>query len=833
MVIRHHRIILPELKALLPSTALQPYMIEPSTVSSVEQLSMTYLDLLSFSAANNFSGLDGLPIDAALQYLRHQSGVQFSHLMQSMEGLTARALSQKLFLSAIEAKDARTVDMILRYRHVTGVDPNTAVCHFNGERYTPVERSAELHDYESTKVLLEYQADVNRTFSDKPLHPRGALSRSIEQVPFDRAQVSLKLVRLLLDHGATVCFSTLKHAINKEAEEVAEALFGAGLNDSHEEWGNDGIFSELISNMSHEICMGIVERVVDIGADINAPYFESDFEARPRMLDMAAEKGDFDLVRALLGFGAQINDSTLAYAVQSEKTDLVMFLLEKGAKVDGLSYDDPPSTPLAEAIRAGKPELIQILEAQGALRHIREEEQYVPVLVAASAVGNTEMVRRLLQIQTDDLRLYEALVEATEANHEEIATLLIGAGAATNDFFIRGFRCPLSSALENRNPRIVRALLNADPEVSCSDLLLATIWGDVSIIEDLLVYGCPISHATLSIVIERKDWSLIERFIAAGADLNERSQETALATAVEVGDIGIVSYLLLNGADPGDPEVLLRAMECDSEIFDLLHRAFLQRYPHGKEGYCDLALRDAILKDDISKLTRLQSIIAIDLSKHNGAFSEYLALAIQKDNDASTEAVRMILEAGADPNGVLRKTRDIFSPVSLRKSILQVAIEGKKIRMAETLLDAGADVEFPATRGFKRTPIQAAAESGCYEMVQMLIRRGANVNAPAADRGGGTAIQLASIGGYIGVVELLLKHSADLNRAPSMVHGRTALEGAAEHGRLDMALFLLRSGFQITGKDGHQRLLNAVRMAKENGHFVVAEALKSHIPQLQ
>lgn len=832
MVIRHHRIILPELKALLPSTALQPYMIEPSTGSSVEQLSMTYLDLLSFSAANNFSGLDGLPIDAAFQYLRHQSGVQFSHLMQSMEGLTARALSQKLFISAIDAKDARTVDMILRYRHLTGVDPNTAVCHFNGERYTPVERSAELHDFESTKVLLEYQADVNKTLSDRPLHPRGALSRSIEQVPFDRAQVSLKLVRLLLDHGARVCLLTLNYAISKEAEEVAEALFRAGLDDSHEEWGNDGIFSELISNMSHETCMGIVERVVDIGADINAPYFESDFEARPRMLDMAAKKGDFDLVRTLLDFGAQINDSTLAYAVQSEKTDLVTFLLEKGAKVDGFSYDDPPSTPLAEAIRAGKPELVQILEAQGALRHIREEEQYIPVLVAASAVGNTEMVRRLLQIRTD-IRLYEALAEATKANHEEIATLLIGAGADVNEFFFQGYKWPLSSALKNRNSRIVRALLNADPKLDSSDLLLATEWGDISIIEDLLVAGCPISHKAMSIAIERRDWPLIKRFIAAGADLDASSLETALATAAGVGDIDIVNHLLLNGADPGDPSVLLRAMEGDSEMFGLLRRAFLQRYPHGKKGYCDLALRDAILKDDTSKLTRLQSIIAIDLSKHNGAFREHLALAIQRDNAASTEAVRMLLEAGADPNGSSWKTRDIFNNGSLRKSILQVAIESRKIRMAEILLDAGADINFPATRGFKRTPIQAAAESGCYEMVQMLIRRGANVDARAADRGGGTAIQLASIGGYIGIVELLLRHGADVNRAPSMVHGRSALEGAAENGRLDMVHFLLRSGFQIIGQDDHQRLLNAVRMAEENGHFVVAETLKSHLPQLQ
>lgn len=828
MVIRHHNIIEPELKALLPSTALHSYLIEPSSSASVEQLTMTYMELLSFSAANNFSGLDGLSMDAAYKYLRHQSGVQFSHLMQSMKGLTARALSQRLFLSAIEAKDARAVDMILRYRHVTGVDPNTAICHFNGKRYTPIERSAQLHDFESTKVLLDYQADVNKTFSRSM--DQGALSRSIIHFPFGETQVSLKLIHLLLDHGARIHLSALQSAMTRGKEEVVEALLRAGLHDNHEQWGEEGIFSELISNMSHETCMVVVKRLVDIGADINAPYFESDFDAMPRMLDMAAKKGDFDLVRTLLDFGAQINDATLAYAAQSENTDLVMFLLEKGAKVDGLTYDSPPSTPLAEAIWAGKIELVQALEARGALRHIGERTQHVPVLVAASVVGNTEVIRRLLQIQTD-LHLYEALVEATEANHEEIVTLLIGAGAAVKNSFLRDPRCPLRSALKNRNPRIVRALLNADPDVSCSDLKLATEWGDVSIIEDLLVYGCPINYEPLSIAIKRKDWSLIKRFIAAGADLNRGIPETTLATAVGVGDIGIVSHLLLNGADPGDPSVLLRAMECDSEMFGLLRREFLQRYPHGKKGYCDLALRDAILKDDISKLTRLQSIIAIDLSKHNGAFSEYLALAIQQDNAAGIKAVQMLLEAGADPNGATQLHR--YPARSSRMSVLQVAIEAKNIRVAETLLNAGADVNFPATRAFKRTPIQAAAESGCYEMVQMLIRRGANVDAPAADRGGATAIQLASIGGCIGIGELLLKHGADVNRAPSVVDGRTALEGAAEHGRLDMALFVLRSRFEITGQDGHQRLFNAVRMAEENGHFVVAEALKSHLPQLQ
>ena len=133
------------------------------------------------------------------------------------------------------------------------------------------------------------------------------------------------------------------------------------------------------------------------------------------------------------------------------------------------------------------------------------------------------------------------------------------------------------------------------------------------------------------------------------------------------------------------------------------------------------------------------------------------------------------------------------------------------------LIDAGADVNWPATKGIKRTPMQKAAEIGSFEITQLLIDKGGLVNnePEPAVREGATALQLAAIGGYIGIAELLLRNDAKVNAPSAKVHGRTALEGAAEHGRIDMLKLLWNAGAEFHG-DEYEK---ARELAKGNGHM--------------
>ncbi|MCJ1460992.1 hypothetical protein MMC28_011374, partial [Mycoblastus sanguinarius] len=136
------------------------------------------------------------------------------------------------------------------------------------------------------------------------------------------------------------------------------------------------------------------------------------------------------------------------------------------------------------------------------------------------------------------------------------------------------------------------------------------------------------------------------------------------------------------------------------------------------------------------------------------------------------------------------------------------------------------DVNWPATRGVKRTPLQRVAEIGDFEAAQTLIDHGAYVNAPPAQRGGGTALQFAAIGGYLGIAELLLQNGADVNAPPSKVYGRNALEGAAEYRRIDMLKLLFNAGIKIHGCD-RSHYESALTLAQENGHMATRRYLES------
>ena len=127
-----------------------------------------------------------------------------------------------------------------------------------------------------------------------------------------------------------------------------------------------------------------------------------------------------------------------------------------------------------------------------------------------------------------------------------------------------------------------------------------------------------------------------------------------------------------------------------------------------------------------------------------------------------------------------------------------------------------------------RSNLQNAAEVGSLEIVKLLIDAGASVNEPPGMEGGATSLQLAAIKGHLRIAKYLIDRGANINAAGAKYGGRTALEGAAEHGRIDM-VHLLLEGAETTGK-GQRQYLRAVKLAKKEGHFVVADQLRAHRP---
>lgn len=97
-----------------------------------------------------------------------------------------------------------------------------------------------------------------------------------------------------------------------------------------------------------------------------------------------------------------------------------------------------------------------------------------------------------------------------------------------------------------------------------------------------------------------------------------------------------------------------------------------------------------------------------------------LHLAARSMNKNSTEMVKLLIEAGADPNS---KETESTRGATGRTPLHAAVGYNSKINTIQLLLDAGADPNMPKNDG--KTPLQIARENNLTEAVQLLINAGA------------------------------------------------------------------------------------------------------------
>jgi ankyrin repeat protein len=204
---------------------------------------------------------------------------------------------------------------------------------------------------------------------------------------------------------------------------------------------------------------------------------------------------------------------------------------------------------------------------------------------------------------------------------------------------------------------------------------------------------------------------------------------------------------------------------------------------------------------------------------YSNALKRVLGSSIEPgDDNLDLELVKLLLNAGADPNA---------PDQSSRETLLQKSLANARIDIVSLLLEGGAEVNIPATN-WTGTPLQEAILKQEVDTADLLLARGADINAPPARKNGATALQAAAIRGYYSLALRLLENGADVAAEPSPINGRTAIDGAAEAGHLEILQLLLNAyGFR---EDLPFVCSRAASLAERRGQLGVANWLRDYNP---
>eukprot|EP00727_Mastigamoeba_balamuthi_P012550 m51a1_g7918 hypothetical protein (392) ;mRNA; r:216790-218444 len=163
----------------------------------------------------------------------------------------------------------------------------------------------------------------------------------------------------------------------------------------------------------------------------------------------------------------------------------------------------------------------------------------------------------------------------------------------------------------------------------------------------------------------------------------------------------------------------------------------------------------------------------------------------------------------------------LWSFESDRRSPLTAACWTGSLGIAQTLVDAGADVDQADCTLARCTPLFVACMCGHGGIASVLLGAGADPNRAAS--GSSTPLAVATLRGHRDIVRLLLGAGADPEASDTS--GSTALHVAAARGHTDIARELIAAGANVVARDRSGR--TPLVAALLEGHRDTAGLLES------
>jgi ankyrin repeat protein len=633
--------------------------------------------------------------------------------------------------------------------------------------------------------------------------------------------------------------------------------------------------------------------LLDIGFEVDV----ASFDGQTALLRTAAN-GCLPLVTLLLSRGANINittdsgDTPLTTAARHGHHDVVQALLEAGAKVDHETTSGN-YTALALASKFGHGTVVDLLLQHRASVDLPSFNAFTP-LMFASQNGHTACVKSLIDAEAN-INLQEganrtALMLATEHGCRQVVSLLLQAGAGVEHACKCLGRFPINPtalvrAAEHGYDTIVGLLLEAGAQLRAHAFAIALEKGHQNVLAELMLVGedgfdhddqddrdeakldredlevrypsferkdDDEGYNTLRLAAGRGDAATVEQLLSTDSntlqlrlgqehplldgirskDLRtvqlltaasvskpaanlQRKQSlldfggvfgmTPIILSARLGRLDMVKVLLEAGADPNGIDSWKRRTALIEATRQGRYDIAILLLQYGADanagGQNRTALAHAVGKNDVAMM-KLLIAAGAETTPANMKQKRAQPLIIAVKN-GSSEALQLLLEAGADPNA--NDERNNLSPII-------IAAKKNNAKVIAMLADAGANVNGTMWNGW--SALAFAARDGCLEATKELINRSAYVDAAVSKKY--TPVLLAAKNGHTEVARLLLSAGADTDALAS--DGRSAFDIASLRGFEDICTLLREYGFLSTMGDPVQQQEKTSEVGFGEGH---------------
>ena len=546
------------------------------------------------------------------------------------------------------------------------------------------------------------------------------------------------IVQLLLEYGADPNISNRYGFTAIQATGyIASIAFGIAKGDiaAMKEGNPLGITSDTYEHHLKIMKLLIAQPNIKINETING------FTG----LMSASRFGNAQIVELLLQAGADPNMS-IKTPVGKHILGIYQYFVTEGPLVGNECIG---RTALMIACECGHFEVVQLLLKANANPNLRETLGITALMIATNK-GFSDIVLQLLEYDADPNICDSS--GCTAIHHAARPSNLQSNPSQGDEDFTRTFK-----KLE-----IIQLLIKRGVNINIQNTAGITP----------LMMACSCSNST----------QVVELLLRNEANPNIQTEysETALMLACETCNLEVTKLLLKAKANPnqqrtdGITALMFVAQQGHPDIVQQLLEYGAELNTHDKNG-CT-AIHHIMLLDDTETLQSsekmmsdkfevLQLVITrgidVNIKDGNGMTALMLASIV-----GFTEAVKLLLQAGADPNIEHHiPVNEVFITSSLPKThrirftALIFACLQMNSEIVKLLLKANANPNQE-----NALALMIAAEQGYLDIIQQLLKYGADPNSISnIDGNGMTALMLASIVGFTEAVKLLLQAGADPN----------------------------------------------------------------------